>query len=176
MCASFDCKHLFDNFVSCLLPLLPSEYARIRCPEKRAIQISACSGGENGAPTTARTIPYPTQESGWIETGSWSTPFRPRAPLLHAARQRAGRLARHHCPCPAREEACVVTGNKLRRVPGEYSAPPWPLALAAGSRTRFPGAWSTGTRGGCCALPEFYSNNHGIVQGGRCPFTGQTPR
>ena len=47
----------------------------------------------------------------------------------HASGGLAG-LARRHCPCPcpAREEACVVTGNKLRRVPGEYSAPPWPLA------------------------------------------------
>ena len=28
---------------------------------------------------------------------------------------------------------------------------------------------------GYCALPEFYSNNHGFVRGRRCPFTGPTP-
>ena len=28
---------------------------------------------------------------------------------------------------------------------------------------------------GFCALPEFYSNNHGFVRGRRCPFTGPTP-
>ena len=47
---------------------------------------------------------------------------------MHAARQSAGWLASLGIiTVPvllARKQACVVTGGKLRRVPGEYSAPP----------------------------------------------------